>query len=179
MNIDDYMKEIIDEAYDKIRDEHMSVELSDFIKIESHLNELQKNEEPACEMWYLTLDPELDAPILNEEDRTEGENFVLGLKYKYSYEEVAHALDDSQAIREMKSDGAVGVIVRTKGTSMLDGIEQDFIVSILTTPKGVYLISRSPHANGDVVKSSCIPRHKFVPGEDKVIDALIESFYTW
>jgi len=34
VNIEDYMNEILGEAYDKIKEERMGVEMSDFMKIE-------------------------------------------------------------------------------------------------------------------------------------------------
>ena len=37
MNIEDYMNEILGEAFNKIKEERMGVELSDFMKIEQHM----------------------------------------------------------------------------------------------------------------------------------------------
>lgn len=176
MNIEDYMDQILNEAVENISKERMSVELSDFMKIESHMADSNNMlDEPGSDVWYLTMDVDLSAPILNEEDRSDGEQMVLGLKYKYSYNTFNDALDDEESIREMKRDGAVGIIVRTHGASDSGSV----VLSALTTPNGVYLISRPENAHVDGVSTRSYPRHKIVSGQNKIVDALIEAFFTW
>lgn len=177
MNIDDYLNEVLNEAAENISKEQMSVEMEDFMKIESHMvNDKQMLTEPGADVWYLTLDVDLDAPILNEEDRTSKEQMVLGLKYKYSYNTFSDALNDHDSIKEMKRDGAVGIIVRLHGVSVDGG---DVVMSSLTTPNGVYLISRPESAAVDGISTRSFPRHKIVTGQNKIVDALIEAFFTW
>lgn len=177
MNIEDYLNEVLNEAVENISKERMSVEMGDFMKIESHMADKNESlEETGADMWYLTMDVDLDAPILNEEDRSGSEQIVLGLKYKYSYDTINSALDDEESIKEMKRDGAVGIIVRTVVYSAMN---EKMTMSTLTTPNGVYIISRPNEPNSNGLLSHSYPRHKIVQGENKIVDALIEAFFTW
>lgn len=177
MNIEDYMNEILGEAYDKIKEERMGVEMSDFMKIEQHMQgeDFKKLEDNETDFWYLTAEAPEDAKILNEADATGEEQMVLGLKYKMSYHTLNEALADWEIIKEMKNDGAVGIITRSNAVAVSNGMEEDIVLTTLTTPLGVYFLSRT--AAGAISRS--YPKDKIVSGNNRLVDSLVEAFFTW
>ena len=176
MNIEEYMDEVLGEAYEKIKSERMGVEMSDFMKIEQHMQgDDFKLGEGETDFWYLTATVDVDAKILNEDDATGEEQMVLGLKYKMSYRGLNEALADWEIIKEMKNDGAVGIITRSNAVAKNGDAEEDIVLTTLTTPLGVYFLSRT---SGGAISRS-YPKDKIVSGNNRLVDSLIDAFFCW
>jgi hypothetical protein len=161
---------ILNEEYKKIYQERMDTEMIDFIKMEEHWS---KNDDHAiaAELWYLSLDSSGEfVPTINEEDH---EGTTLSVKFKGSYPDVFDALNDSDAMAEIKNDACVGVI--TRSLALVNETQSVCCLTTLTTPSGVYMIGRS----GEELHTSSTPKYEIVRGQSKLVDSLIEACFTW
>lgn len=166
------LKDILNEEYKKIYQERMDIEMGDFSKIEEQWSKISPAMESSAQLWYLSMNvsPDETVPTINE-DYEEG--LELSVKFKRSYPDVFDALNDSDAIEEIKRDACVGVI--TRSDQLIKENQRVCHLSTLTTPSGVHIIARS----GDEVYSSSTPKYQIVKGESSLVDSLIEACFTW
>lgn len=162
--------DILNEEYKKIYQERMDTEMTDFTKMEEHWS---KTDDYAidAQLWYLSLDSAGEfVPTINEGDE---EGTTLSVKFKGSYLDVFEALNDSDAMAEIKNDACVGVI--TRSVALVNETQSVCCLTTLTTPSGVYMIARS----GEELHTSSTPKYEIVKGQSRLVDSLIEACFTW
>lgn len=165
------LMDIINSEYKKIYRERMAIEMNDFSKMEEHWSKTDPVMESSAQLWYLSLDSAGEfVPTINEGD---DEGTTLSVRFKGSYPDVFDALNDSDAIAEIKNDACVGVITRSE--QLITENQRVCYLTTLTTPSGVHIIARS---EGEVYSSST-PKYEIVRGESSLVDSLIEACFTW
>ena len=162
--------DILNEEYKKIYQERMDTEMTDFTKMEEHWSKTD-DYAIAAQLWYLSLDSAGEfVPTINEGDE---EGTTLSVKFKGSYLDVFEALNDSDAMAEIKNDACVGVI--TRSVALVNETQSVCCLTTLTTPSGVYMIARS----GEELHTSSTPKYEIVKGQSRLVDSLIEACFTW
>lgn len=180
MSIEDNVEEIMMEAYNTIEMENMHIEMNDFRRVEEHLFNTDTGitlTGEQTEFWYLTTDVDDDAIDVIDNYRFDSgeEHLVLSLRHKRLYKNMNAALADDDTIIDMKENNAVAIITRSIAETNVNDTRLEVLVTTMTTPTGVYVISRTK----DGVQCKMVQRTKIVRGENKVIDGLIDAFFTW
>lgn len=186
MELEQELKNIMDNAYNDLLTEGLEKEKDIFKKIEEFLF---KNNELAAvdtEIWYISSNED-DEPLepINEEDMDDATGRI-DIKYKATYGNIFKALFDLDMIQECKNDGGVGIITRSQAgiTHVFDSIFDEVLnkvdsfeglITTLTTPLAVHTIIR---LENEIVRITN-ERESIKYGESRLVDALIHACFHW
>jgi hypothetical protein len=186
MELEQELKDIMDNAYNDILTEGLEKEKDAFSKIEEFLftnNELTSLD---TEIWYISSNED-DEPLesINEEDMDDATGRI-DIKYKATYTNIFKALHDLDMIEECKDDGGVGIITRSQVgiTHVFDPIFDEVLnkvdsleglITTLTTPLAVHTIIR---LENEIVRITN-ERQDIKYGESRLVDALIHACFHW
>lgn len=186
MEFEQHIDDILREAYEGILQEGLNTELEDFKKLENFLASKGLIDDSSTEIWYISMDGDLDIDFINPDEPTNGEAQALAIKYKATYDDLYVALQDSEMIHECKADKCVGIITRSEAWASKVALESGkrasdcedkvtMYLTTLTTPRGVHVITRTD----DSVDYTTYPKSKIKTGENELVDALVNACFHW